>query len=153
MKNTILGIAALSLLIIGASDVFASRYYYNENSIINKPRVDNNVQSHNSNNNLNKNTNRNANINSALANGGEAQSRADNNVNIGGDSFRFPVSSAFAPAAISFVPCGRTLGFAWQGVNGAASLGVPLPNNSDCEHDNDALFLFSQGFPKAGIRS
>ena len=32
MKNTILGIAALSLIILGASDAFAYRSYFNENN-------------------------------------------------------------------------------------------------------------------------
>ena len=47
--------------------------------------------------------------------------------------YDFPVSTAIAPSALNNSACGRTLGGAYQGQDGAGGIGLPLGNDPDCE--------------------
>ncbi|MBL4853822.1 MAG: hypothetical protein JKY25_06235, partial [Robiginitomaculum sp.] len=161
MKNTALGITALLLVTVGSSDAFASRYGYQNDYNYNS----------NYNSNINKSRSRSAansdSLSTSRATGGNAVSAAtggratgfggssDNQVNIGGDTttFRFPVSSAFAPQAINNAECGRAGGIAGQLRNFGGSLGLPLSNNLDCDADNDANWLITLGYVDEAIKS
>jgi len=148
MKTTALGITALLLVIIGSNDAVASRYGYQNNYNYNKSSSRSNASSDS--------------LSTSRATGGNALSTAsgfggssDNQVNIGGDTttFRFPVSSAFAPQAINNAECGRAGGIAGQLRNFGGSLGLPLSNNLDCDADNDANWLITLGYVDEAIKS
>jgi len=151
MKNTALGITALLLVTVGSSDAFASRYGYQNNY---------NYNSSSSNASSDSSSTSRATGGNALsaATGGRATGfggSSDNQVNIGGDTttFRFPVSSAFAPQAINNAECGRAGGIAGQLRNFGGSLGLPLSNNLDCDADNDANWLITLGYVDEAIKS
>lgn len=153
MKNTILGMSALLLVTIGSSDAFASRYGYHNN--------------YNSNNVNSRSGAYSDSTSSSPATGGSAVSAAtggranagggsaDNQVSIGGDTttFRFPVSSAFAPQSINNAGCGQAVGIAGQLRSFGTSLGLPIGNNLDCDADNDANWLRTLGYVDEAIKS
>ena len=155
MKTAILGTSALLLITIGASDALASRDYFSHNRINNDQRQHQKQYQGQKQSSSSRATGGNA---ISGATGGDAAGfggSADNQVNIGGDStdFNLPVSSAFAPPAFVNAPCGRTFGLAGQGVTTAWSFGLPLPNSTDCEYNNDSNWLSSIGNYNAAIKS
>lgn len=82
-------------------------------------------------------------------------------IDIEGDTYEaphIPVSTAYAPAAFSNLNCGETIGAAWQGRNGAGSLGIPLPRwasrkQRDCFRQDDANWLANMGLPRVAIEA
>ena len=142
-------IFAISIMLI-ATSANASRYhYYNDSKVV--TNLNQKITNASSSRQHQKSVS--SSSSSSQASSGSSSQSGDSSVAFSQQIPRNPVSSAFAPPAYTRVPCGRTAGFAYQGVNGAASLGIPLPNNRDCEHDNDAAFLLASGFGPAAVRS
>ena len=67
--------------------------------------------------------------------------------------YDFPVSTAIAPSALNNSACGRTLGGAYQGQDGAGGIGLPLGNDPDCEQRNTASLIAALGHPGLALMS
>lgn len=87
----------------------------------------------------------------------QSDASSDNSVEIGGDIYDIPVSTAYAPQAYSHIRCDQILGFGATKDDGSVAVGIPMPRwmsrkIKDCQRVDGASWLASIGLQIEAIK-